>query len=341
MKKEKINSINFIKAICALGIISAHFSHYLINRNFLIFYSFANGGWGSVFAQIFFIVSGALLFYNYEDELKIKTYYKKRWVSIFPTFYMAYILVFVTRIIKNKMIPHRKLFPYIFTILGMDGYLINNTTTYYILGEWFLGMIIILYLMFPFILKLFKKSDFNIMCCMIIMYILFLDKSIINPEPNWSITSCGLSFIFGMFIIKNRKVIINKVTVLISIIAVLLLVYLPINQSADVCLHLTSGYLFIVLMFVGEWIMKNKISNKIFGTLSKYSYAIFLLQHIIITAILSRYNPSQPFQIFGLLIFDILITFIMAIILTKITNITIKTISKTTKTLQKRKISNL
>lgn len=331
MKKERINSISFIKVICMIGIIASHFSSKLISKEFLLFHTFANGDWGSVFAQIFLMVSGALLYYNYEKKIKLKEYYKKRWKSIFPTFYLAYFLVELFRVINNKKISHLKIFPYIYTILGMDGYLINNTTTYYILGEWFLGMIIILYIVFPFILKCFKKNNLLTMFISIFIYLLFLDKTIINPVSIWSITSCGLSFVLGMFIIKNRNIIINKFTMVASFVSILILTYMPLEKSLDISLHLMSAYLFIFLIFIGEWIMKSKINNKMFGFLNKYSYAIFLLQHEIIFKILTRYNPASPIKIFGLFLIDVLVTIVFAIILTKLVEIISKIIKKLVK----------
>lgn len=337
MKKEKINSINFIKAVSAIGIIAAHFSNYLLNKDFSLFLVFANGGWGSVFAQIFFMVSGAVLFYNYEDKLDLKKYYKKRCKSIFPMFYIAYFLVEVSRMIKHKSLFYRgSLVPYIFTIFGMDGYLANRTTTYYILGEWFLGMIIVLYILFPLILHRFKKDDSTTMFAATILYVLCLEKPIINAVPIWSITSCLVSFVFGMFVIKNRKILINKFTAAVSLVAVLILMFLPLGRSADVCLRLMSAYLFLLLMFAGEWIMKSKVNNKIFGCLSKYSYAIFLLQHLIIVEILTRVNPFSPIKILAVLIIDILVTVVLAMLLTKFTAVIVKSIENCVKKLNKK-----
>ena len=104
MKKQEIKSFHFIKAICAIGIIIFHFSCYLENTNFRPFYYFKNGNWGYTFVTIFFIVSGGLLYHNYSDKMNIKTYYKKRWKSIFPMFYLAYIAVELEYIFANKTV---------------------------------------------------------------------------------------------------------------------------------------------------------------------------------------------------------------------------------------------
>ncbi|MBQ4541857.1 MAG: acyltransferase [Clostridia bacterium] len=343
MKKENINSINFIKAICALGIIISHFFTYLGDSTFKHFYLFACGDLGSVCAQIFFMVSGAVLFYNYEKNLKVNIYYKKRWKSIFPMFYIAYISVEISRIIEAKSFYRNGFFPYIFTILGMDGYLSQTTKTYYILGEWFLGMIIILYLIFPIILKRFKKDDISFLLFSVILYVLFLNNGVVNPVPMWSITSCLISFVFGMYVIKNRKIIINQTTAMVALASIFILACYPLKTSGNICVHLMAGYLFIFFMYAGEWVMKNKSCNKIFGTISKYSYAIFLFQHIVIIEILSRHYTTNAIAVFGLLIIDIIVTLVVAVLLTKFTNLIMNGIAKISKKSLKckQKIENI
>lgn len=66
MRLKKILAIDFIRVICALGVIVYHFSCHLNNTRFLPFYSFVNGDWGDVFVTIFFMLSGrnALLRYS-------------------------------------------------------------------------------------------------------------------------------------------------------------------------------------------------------------------------------------------------------------------------------------
>ena len=47
---------------------------------------------------------------------------------------------------NNADIPRWRV---IFSVLGLDGYLAPVTVTFYKIGEWFLGVILILYLVFP------------------------------------------------------------------------------------------------------------------------------------------------------------------------------------------------
>ena len=50
-------------------------------------------GWQGV--SLFILVSGAAQCISYERCSDLKTYYKKRWWSIFPSFYMAYFVCYL------------------------------------------------------------------------------------------------------------------------------------------------------------------------------------------------------------------------------------------------------
>lgn len=325
MKIKPIKSFHFIKALCAIGIIIFHFSCHLKNTTFRPFFYFENGNWGSTFVTIFFIVSGALLYHNYSDKMDIKTYYKKRWKSIFPMFYLAYLSFEIGNIFLNKSVLYRgSIKPYIFSIIGMDGYLSDNFTTYYNIGEWFLGMIIILYIIFPLILVLFKKNSNLIFISSLIFYLIFLDKPFINNTPFRTLPSCLISFILGMIIIKNKDKIINKWSTLAAILSCLLLHFIKLPISDDIGNHLMGLFVFVIMSFIGEWIMKNNICEKIFTELSKISYAIFLLQHLAIVKVLNTWNPYSPIKVLILLAATIILVICEAKMLSLVTNSVVK-----------------
>ena len=95
--RERIPAFNFIRAACAIGIIFNHFTIDSQNAMERIFDKYPNGG-GSVgysIVTVFFIISGALLYYNHQGELSAKEFYRKRWKTIFPLFYFTYVAIFV------------------------------------------------------------------------------------------------------------------------------------------------------------------------------------------------------------------------------------------------------
>lgn len=83
---------------------------------------------------------------------------QKRITSLFPMFYLAYILC---RFLRGNFLPHLydgvPLRYFILTVFGMDGFLSYRLPNFYITGEWFLGCIIILYLFYPVLRWCIKK----------------------------------------------------------------------------------------------------------------------------------------------------------------------------------------
>ena len=130
--KQRIYNFDFIKAASALGIICFHFGYHAQNLNWLVSLPNYTGSWRSVLVAVFFLISGALLYLHHNKIDSVWRFYKRRWIAIFPAF------------------------------IGMDGYLFSwlQFHTFYILGEWFLGAIIIAYLTYPVLLGIINKSNF-------------------------------------------------------------------------------------------------------------------------------------------------------------------------------------
>ena len=241
IKKTDIKAFNYMKAISAIGIIIYHYSCRIKSRDFLPLYTFKNGSWGGVFVTIFFMVSGALLYYNYSENFELKKFYIKRWIAIFPMFYLAYLSFWIGNVINNGSIFYKNVkWTYILSLCGMDGYFYENVTTYYILGEWFLGAIIILYMLFPVLLMSFKRKPILTFLVSLLLYIVHYEVAIINPHASRSIFSCLLSFVSGMLLVMYRERIFNK------------------------CITLFAGGMFIILLTV-ELGISDEIGFKLMG----------------------------------------------------------------------------
>ena len=274
------------------------------------------------------MVSGGILYYNYSDKLKLNNYYLKRWKSIFPMYYIIYFFFEILNMIAHKSIFYRgNPIIYIFTLLGIDGYLCSVIPTYYILGEWFLGMIIILYILFPIVLYFFKKNDKITFISILLLYIIFLDKPILNPSSYSSITSSLFSFTIGMTMFKYKEKIFNTKNLLISIVGILLLSLIKLPISSDISYHLLGLFVFIFLFEVGKYIMEKNFLSIIFRKIGELSYAIFLLQHITINMVLKYFNPVSTIEAILALIIIIIFTLCEANILYIVTNFIVNKVS--------------
>ncbi|MEG1958059.1 MAG: acyltransferase family protein, partial [Lachnospiraceae bacterium] len=183
MKKERLFYLDFVRAIAAVAIILTHFNAvYLFMNNpmpekSVITVSVSNiyiGSWG---VSLFFIISGAALMYVYDEKCELKKFFQKRFLAIYPMFWIAYSCAFLYLFYVNKGVNNgAPKINMILTILGLDGYLAENIPTFYILGEWFLGAIIIMYLIFPLLRILINKFPVALAIGIIVLYIISIWK---------------------------------------------------------------------------------------------------------------------------------------------------------------------
>ena len=320
MKKSRMDDLSFVRVISTFGIVMAHFLYYLQNIDTTNLLGYKNGSWGSSFVAVFFLLSGAVLYYRYADRRCGITYFGKRWKSIFPMYYLAYLYFEIQNMIAYGSVFFRgNPLRYGFTLLGMDGYLSQNTTTYYILGEWFTGAIIILYLLFPLLLYVFRKNSTLTIIGVTVLFVLCLDVPIINPVSYWSIPSCLMSFAAGMMIMKYKEWFSNRWVVLGCFAIGLLFCFVSLPILTKVGNHVMGVCLFVVLRYVGGYVMQLGVIHRIVTQLSGISYAVFLVHHVMIQKITRVWNPSSWWKATVLLIGGIAIILIMAKVLTLVT----------------------
>lgn len=298
MKKERIFYLDFIRAIATISILLTHF-------NAIYIFGYPNQIdklviTGSVFGlyigdfgvSLFFIISGAALMFVYGEKIDLKKFYINRFKALYPMFWLAYAIVFLYFFYVNKGIP--KGIPkqnIVLTIIGADGYLNSlgiHIPNFYILGEWFLGAIVLLYLFFPLLRWGVKKHPVITGILVGVLYIIFaviyngaLTKSciIFNRIPE---------LIFGMYFIEYFKVVNIKIVVLSVIICVINTVCtVPVNSTIQTTYVGIAA--FLTLVFVSRY-FSNNIVKAICEKISKYSYAIFLVHHVVIQEVTKTYQ---------------------------------------------------
>ena len=100
----------------------------------------------------FFLLSGAALCLQWQGQFALRRYLAGRAAATYPAFWLGFAALFLYGEVlhgNNADIPRWRV---IFSLLGLDGYLTPVTVTFYKIGEWFLGVILILYLVFPLLL---------------------------------------------------------------------------------------------------------------------------------------------------------------------------------------------
>ncbi|MCU6685273.1 acyltransferase [Dorea acetigenes] len=297
MKKERLFYLDFVRAVAAVSIVITHFNARYLYLNppmpekAVLTTTVSNiyiGDWG---VSLFFIISGAALMYVYEKKCELKTFYKKRFFSIYPMFWMAYIAAFIYSFYADKMMPGTGVpkWRFIFTVTGFDGLLMTNGYgTFYILGEWFLGVIILMYLVFPLLRKAMNAKPLLLLAAVVVMYVAGLWLCYRGPYPVVAATMLFIRFpeiVFGMFFVKCSWKVDWKAALAAFVVLVLNGVLKPgfLSNIQTTYVGIAS---FVVLVYL-SYFVKFAPVEKVCGVLSKYSYAIFLVHHVIIDRVMA------------------------------------------------------
>lgn len=298
MKKQRLFYLDFVRAIAVISILLTHFNArylYLVPpmpEKAVVTTMVSNiyiGNWG---VSLFFIISGSALMYVYQDKLELKRFYQKRFFSIYPMFWMAYIAAFAYLFAKNHVIPGAGApkVNFLLTILGFDGMVAAYIPTFYILGEWFLGTIILMYLLFPILRTgVNKKPVLTAVLILVIYGAMFL----LSDKVNISIIVLTRlpEIAFGMYFVRWGK----KVDWKAALAALLLLLANGIAAPAlpDMLQTTYVGIAsFLVLAFLSCY-AEFPVCEKFCSVISKYSYAVFLVHHVIIAEIMARFDLAN------------------------------------------------
>ena len=317
-KPERIYGADLVRFISCLGIIFAHFSCDSRVKWYLL--RSPNGDLVYCFVTVFLILSGAMLYYNHQNKLSLKAFYYKRWKSVYPVFYIIYLFFFFLRVLSSGRLLYRSpgVEPWrlIYSLLGIDGYLNYGgleISTWYLVGDWFLGVIIILYALYPLVQKLMRKIPFLLPGVLFVVLIITLLQDIPDSNKQRSIFTCLFCFCLGMLYIRYRKFFFNYISAVVSSILVLVVkfVHIPINH---IFIRIFAGMcLFTALMFWGEKIMKSPLLRKIVVPLSNLALPVFLIQHTFITTVIfPAFNPVYKGKAIILLLVTAILIFIFA-----------------------------
>lgn len=314
--QERLISFDFIRALCALGIVVFHYSCRIIDTGlFRPLYLYANGDWGGTFVCIFFLLSGAVLYHNHREIKNLKYFYYKRFKAIYPMFYIAFFTFHTWSVISTKNLFYGgNPIKFLLSLAGLDGYLSYRMVNYYQVGEWFLGAIILLYALYPLLLKLFNKSALlTTLICIGLYGLVFIPNFWLIPS-GFNFFSCLITFELGIVLMRYRdKWSGNVVIFIFSTLLSAGLIFIPIRYIPEnINNHILSVTMFIVLSYIGDKIMKIKAVYFVFNDISVTSFAIFLVHHKVIYKMIEIYTPKNNLESAFWLIAIIIIVYALA-----------------------------
>lgn len=322
--KKRVFYLDFIRAIATLSIILTHYNALFLTltepkpEKCILFYEVFNiyiGAWG---VSLFFIISGAALMYTYENGFSILNFYKKRIISIYPMWWLAYVGGLSFWFLKYKTynpwgVPNNEGWKMILSVLGFDQYFAAVTPTFSILGEWFLGCIILLYILYPILRKfvLEPRQFWWVWPILVALYFMGIYTDY-NPLPTVNKIFVRIpEFVFGMIFAKYVKNHRNWKWALGAGIVLIVNTILRPGISS----HIQTTYVgitsFLCLVFVASYLNKVRFVQICATLLCKYSYAIYLVHHIIIYQITSGYDLSSISRIENYVLFFVTCEVIM------------------------------
>lgn len=328
MKKERILYFDVIKFLAVIFVFTCHFTRSLeywgINFDFKVLPDNLFGLYlGSYGVTLFFIISGASLMYVYDEKCDWKTYFKKRFLGIYPLFWFLFIVSFFVNFYVNLGYNHDvPKWSILYSIIGIDGTMSWIQPTFYQVGEWFLGVIIALYALFPLLRICVRKFP-------ILSFIVSLATALAigylyhGTFPVECIVLTRIpEFMFGMLFIKYiRQPGAIPVAISVIILAVLQFAEQTAGWNLLVRTYLIGISTFLILACIFSHV-KGKAITSISQFISNYNYPIFLIHHVLQLTFLRHFAGTMCYAT------DVLVLYASCAILTILLAIVANNINK-------------
>ncbi|MCF0131629.1 MAG: acyltransferase [Pseudobutyrivibrio sp.] len=302
MKNKRIYSLDCMRVVAFFCIIIYHFFvHLNINgsyapRDYYIITGSTNMHMATMAVGVFFMLSGFGLMLSTKDKFDLKGYYYSRVTKILLPFWITYAYVFVCRAVACKGWPlgfvSKKTF--IFTLFGMDEWIsmLGMPTTTLGIGEWFLGNLMVLYLIFPLLrCALLKHPKITCFIAFVVYaglsvnyYLMYTIEVHMNPILK------GFEFFLGMCLALTYERI-NKKIGYVCLAGIIFCRVSTIDIIIPMGFKITIVSLMVFLLFLSlsDVFEKHKKVNGVVKFIAGYTYDIYLVHHVIIVMNADKY----------------------------------------------------
>lgn len=294
-QSKKVFRYDLIRAVAMLFVIMVHYNEMLKEYEIESPLYFTQTGPNMSFSQVgvclFLLLSGALSAKSLERCLHadqgaapkgVLNYYKKRFLSLMPAYYAAYIFAFLLAYLPGTPMPNKYM---LFSLFGLDGYLLNKgVPVFYLVGEWFVGMILICYVVCPLLYLAVRRYPRIFAGVLLVYYVLIVSFFPLPWTKETDVLVRVVDFAAGMYLGLYLKRVPGKtVAVCLALTAVLSIVKLPVKPFDTMFVVLVQGMAaYLVLFWLGdrlEGISARGIQavKKVISVWAGVSYAVYLV----------------------------------------------------------------
>lgn len=292
MKKPRLFYLDLIRTVALISILIIHFNASVTGYFTLPHKLFTStlpfgiylGDFGST---LFFIVSGASLCYTAPERFEAKNFYKKRIRAVYPMFWLAWLLCFSIRFVTRPgYYAGAKTITLILTVLGLDNFAVAAGWVgqdFACVGEWFLGSILFLYLLFPVLLYGYRRRPwltFAVVCAIgVAVHLTGWDARLVAIHLT--------EFFLGMLLVGLTR---KRQLLLAAVAAALLAVqWLLGGWDTKIVCALFGAVTFVALVVAADVVAFGPV-RRLCALLGKYSYAVFLVHHVIILRLVENFD---------------------------------------------------
>lgn len=280
--------LDFVRLAALLPVLCYHFCIEAAWSGFAVpdaFIGRAMADWVELGLAWFFLLSGAALCLQWQGRFRWRPYLAGRAAAMYPPFWLCFGALFLYGEVLHGNNPGIPRWRVIFSILGLDGYLSPLTPTFYKVGEWFLGVILLLYLLFPLLLWCLnsRARRYALLAAMVLLQ---LGWPALCPAPLAAghtvlgrLPAFALGVWFGSLLAQDRLPLPRALWALAGAV----LLWVP-GAPRLAPLLAVSAALFWVLYALGQ-----KLPRKTWGVLRRlaaWSYGVYLIHHVLLTLVL-------------------------------------------------------
>ena len=287
MPKNYRPGLDVVRLAALLPVLCYHYCIEAARFGFAVPTAFIGRGmadWVELGLAWFFLLSGAALCLQWQGRFALRPYLVGRAAATYPAFWLGFGALFLYGEVlhgNNAEIPRWRV---VFSLFGVDGYLSPVTVTFYKIGEWFLGVILILYLVFPLLLWCMEAAARRrvLAVCMAALALLW---PLVCPAP-WEaghtvlgrLPAFALGVWFGTLLKKDRL----PPKCLLAGLAVFPLLWVPAVPRLAVLLVL-AAVLFWVVYLAGQRLPAALCPA--LRRLAGWCYGVYLVHHVLLTLV--------------------------------------------------------